>query len=339
MVPSSILSESPTCVYDTSSGTVGNAVDYKGTELRYFYEIETKSDPPASMDVDILPALELKILSALAPDFIPSGCVTSVRRGRDLAKEDPRVYNGSTMAGISVKPVDVVLPTKTRSGCLPSTGSCTTAILGIMTIYVTGVADGWTKDLMNAIEEGMKDDVFVDAHASITKVIFIGEDVGNPFPPSPSPTGAGTGTTPTADQRTRIGEGMMVLYVMLGVGSLVSLVALGKVARTRRRVSDGIEYEESLSSGVSIGSIKDLGDFEHSNPHDLDTVRVSNRALEDDMEVNVDLESFDSKENDDGCFDFFDLILEGSSPNGTQVRTRGTTPKEGRHDDMSEISF
>ena len=208
-----------------------------------------------------------------------------------------------------------------------------------MTIYVAGISDGWSTDLMNAIKKGMQNDEFVDAHASISKIIFIGEDVGNPFPPTPSPTGGGTGTTPTVDQGSTIGGGMMVLYVMLGVGSLVSLVALGKVARRRRRVSNGIEYEESLSSGVSIGSIKDLGDFEHSNPHDLDTVRVSNRALEDDMEVNVDLESFESKENDDGCFDFFDLILEGSSPNGTQVRTKGTTPKEDRHDDMSEISF
>jgi len=107
--PSSTTSESPTCVYDTSSGTVGNVVDFPATEMNYVYEIQTKSNSTASMDGDIIPALETKILNALAPDFISSGCVPSGRRGRNLATEDAEVFTMSTMSGISVKPADRVL--------------------------------------------------------------------------------------------------------------------------------------------------------------------------------------------------------------------------------------
>jgi hypothetical protein len=113
----------------------------------------------------------------------------------------------------------------------------------------------------------------------------------------------------------------------------------------------------SDSGGVSISSLKDLGNFEHTSAHDLDTVRVANKGLNDETEVNVDMESLESKESQgQNNFDFFDLILENSSsaqqqqqqqqPTGTvqpteQVRNRGL-PEENAHpnaDDMSEISF
>ena len=54
----------------------------------------------------------------------------------------------------------------------------------------------------------------------------------------------------------------------------------------------------SDSGGVSISSLKDLGNFEHTSAHDLDTVRVANKGLNDETEVNVDMESLESKETE-----------------------------------------
>jgi len=290
------------------------------------------------MDEDIIPALELEMVNLLAQEYVIPDCVVS------RAKQTSQPV--STFVGISSKPDDKSME---RSCQQFSEGRSCTLVEGRMSMYVDGVSDGWASDLMGAIERGMQNNTFIGAHSSISKIVLVCSDLDpcNFDPLSPTSSPISSSDPPSGDGGPpAVGGGMMALYVLAGVGSLISFAAVGRFARRKRilsAVSDREEsdFEESVSSGVSIGSIKDLGDFEHSSPHDLDTVRVSNRVLADDMLVNVDLESFDSNDDeDDGCFDFFDLILEGSSPNDTQVRGRGIPQAEVRRDDdVSEMSI
>ena len=118
-----------------------------------------------------------------------------------------------------------------------------------------------------------------------------------------------------------------------------------------------------LSFALSSAADSDLGvigdddrDLERSNP-----IRISNKNLSDEMEVNVDLESFESVGGDgdvdgdpygvnvggDGSgsgenFDFFDLILE-SSRDATEMqqdrdRIRGRN-QDAPSDDISSLSY
>jgi len=174
-----------------------------------------------------------------------------------------------------------------------------------------------------------------------------------------------------------------------GVSIFAGLILVGRDRHRRRmRNDDGDEYsydpdkpfplvgmgESSvipLSSAFSSAADSDLGvigdddrDLERSNPHDLDTIRISNKNLSDEMEVNVDLESFESVggdvDGDDGDgdpygvnvggdgsgsgenFDFFNLILE-SSRDATEMqqdrdRIRGRN-QDAPSDDISSLSY
>jgi hypothetical protein len=199
---------------------------------------------------------------------------------------------------------------------------------------------------MTAIERGMENDVFNNAHPSIRKLIFIGQV--NDLAPTQSPVGDFT-DDPTDGGSRSMSNGLMAAYVLLGVGSLITFAVAAQFIRRRRRnrrVADrGIGfYDEDLSSGNSSKkSFDEYIEFEPSNPHDLDTVVVSNRADLHDMEVNVDLESFESEEKaKDAGFNFFDLILQRSNPSSSRGHDREqnvTRETIAQNDDLSEISF
>jgi hypothetical protein len=107
-VPTFAVSNQPTCVVDTSSGIVGNIADFQAVELKYVYEIyEIENSMSASMNGDIIPALEKEMFDILAPGYISSGCVVSGRMGRGLAKESTQQV--STLKGISSKPEDKMI--------------------------------------------------------------------------------------------------------------------------------------------------------------------------------------------------------------------------------------
>lgn len=227
-------------------------------------------------------------------------------------------------------------------------------IQGRMSYYVDGEPSLFGPEILQKIKDGMLNDEFVDAHPAIQKISFVPDDV---FAPTSSPTSEGVDSDDDPDGGPN--GGLMAVYVALGAASLVTLFVAGRAVNKRRNgqaIHPGAVEVNSDSGGVSISSLKDLGNFEHTSAHDLDTVRVANKGLNDETEVNVDMESLESKESQgQNNFDFFDLILENSSsaqqqqqqqPTGEvqpteQVRNRGL-PEENAHpnaDDMSEISF
>ena len=207
-------------------------------------------------------------------------------------------------------------------------------IQGGMSIYAKGLAEEMEIEVMDEIALGMSDNKYLHAHASIKKVTFIrAGTLVNPNPTGGPPTQQPTLGEDDEAQRTN------VLAVLLGAAGL-SLVAGFTIARRRislrnirQATRDRVDEESSaLSSHLSLGA--ELGDFERSSPHDVETIRVSNRILSDEMEVNVDLESLKSADEEGGGYlDFFDLILEGSQKN-TKRKDRDV-PSDG----VSEISF
>lgn len=215
-----------------------------------------------------------------------------------------------------------------------------------MSIYVDGDSSLLSSELMDAIENGMTNDTFLNAHPSIRRLVFVGRM--NDLAPTQSPVGDSTDNEPTNGGSRSMSSGMMTAYVLLGVGSLITFAAAAQIIRRRRRnqrVADrGVNFDEDLSSGnSSMKSFDEFIEFEPSNPHDLDTVVVSNRADLNEMEVNVDLESFESEEKaKDAGFNFFDLILQRSNPASTSRHDRTQNVNRERaaeNDDLSEISF
>ena len=213
---------------------------------------------------------------------------------------------------------------------------------GRTSLYVDGPSIESRTYVINMTKKGMDDGNFLNAHNSLRKVIFIGVEEPS-LPPVSSPGGGdrdGSGDGDEGGSNTGLIAGV---GIALGVGILV-LCLVGRSVRNSRRRRGENESDESSHSSVfaDVGTMRDLGDFETSNPHDLETVRVSNResspSSAKDREINVDLEDFESKEGHDGSFDFFDLILEGSQNKPQQqIRSRGLPST---HDDeVSEISF
>ena len=111
---------------------------------------------------------------------------------------------------------------------------------------------------------------------------------------------------------------------------------------------DDEEYEDhELYKAVHEDVVYDKQNL-LENKHDEDHVNQYQRhfdsyvdndddELNDDLNVNVDLESFDQKEKieKDGCFDFFDLILE----NGGENRRRNNLLDTDDRSHLSELSF
>ena len=248
--------------------------------------------------------------------------------------------------------------------------------------------------------------MFLDAHSAIEKVIFIGDDNGggtaNPGPNGSSDDKDGDDDDDEGEGQTADTLGVNIWAMVMafgGVSIFAGLILVGR-DRHRRRLRNDHEDEYSydpdkpfplvgmgessvipLSSAFSSAADSDLGvigdddrDLERSSPHDLDTIRISNKNLSDEMEVNVDLESFESVGGDvdgdgdgdpygvnvggdgdpygvnvggDGSgsgenFDFFDLILE-SSRDATEMqqdrdRIRGRN-QDAPSDDISSLSY
>lgn len=336
------ISVSPTCFIDTETGNFGDVLNLNANILGYVYEMETDPSSTASVSQDVIPSLEKQMLKFLIPNYFDNYCGSGDNTSRHLAIQK-NFETGGTMMGISSFPADKVM---TR-GCQTTTTSETcTSIEGRMSIFVDGESSLIRSELMNAIERGMENDVFNNAHPSIRKLIFIGQV--NDLAPTQSPVGDFT-DDPTDGGSRSMSNGLMAAYVLLGVGSLITFAVAAQFIRRRRRnqrVADrGIGfYDEDLSSGNSSKkSFDEYIEFEPSNPHDLDTVVVSNRADLHDLEVNVDLESFESEEKaKDAGFNFFDLILQRSNPSSSRGNDREqnvTRDTIAQNDDLSEISF
>jgi hypothetical protein len=78
--------------------------------------------------------------------------------------------------------------------------------------------------------------------------------------------------------------------------------------------------------------------FNNNNSDNIDDDDI-NDDHRDSLKVNVDLDSFEPKtrEEKDGCFDFFDLIIEGTGVGGMQRRRNILDADDRSH--MSELSF
>eukprot|EP00557_Chaetoceros_sp_GSL56_P004728 CAMPEP_0176488132 /NCGR_PEP_ID=MMETSP0200_2-20121128/6541_1 /TAXON_ID=947934 /ORGANISM="Chaetoceros sp., Strain GSL56" /LENGTH=434 /DNA_ID=CAMNT_0017885085 /DNA_START=446 /DNA_END=1750 /DNA_ORIENTATION=+ len=334
---------SPTCFIDTGNGNFGDVGTINANVLSYVYEMETDPSSEASISQEVIPSLENQMLKMLIPNYFEDYCSVEENIARKLLIQGRTVESGGTMMGISSLPADKVM----TQGCQTTTisGTCT-SIEGRMSIFVDGESDLLSSELMDSIEEGMKNDAFKSAHPSIRKLVFIGKV--NDLSPTRSPSEDSTDDNTDGGTSRSTSNRMMTTYVLLGVGSVITFAAAAQFIRRRRknqRVADrGIGFDDDLSSGdSSMKSFDEFIEFEPSNAHDLDTVVVSNRADSNEMELNVDLESFETEEKaKDGGFDFFDLILRRSNPSssGRNERTQKTNPETvAENDEMSEISF
>jgi len=304
---------------------------------------------------DIIPALEMKMLKVIGRNYITPQCSESRggifhishRTGAAAVETAGESAESNTaMQALSSEPNDNPMG---QACSIVSADSDCTMMQGRMSYYVDGEPSLFGPEILQKIKDGMLNDEFVDAHPAIQKISFV-EDV---FAPTSSPTS----TSPESeDPDEGPNGGLMAVYVALGAASLVTLFVAGRAVKKRRNgqaIHPGAVEVNSDSGGVSISSLKDLGNFEHTSAHDLDTVRVANKGLNDETEVNVDMESLESKESQgQNNFDFFDLILENSSSAQQQQQTRTVQPteqvrnrglpEENAHpnaDDMSEISF
>lgn len=194
-----------------------------------------------------------------------------------------------------------------------------------MSLYLIGdsAKKSMEEVVMRNIELGMQHNVLVDAHDAIIKVTFIQDG----FPPVLGPNVDPPTRPPSNDNDSDSDgdtQGLNVVAVLLGAlgFSLIAGVMVAARRRTRLRqvVQDEgareIYFEEAsaLSSKLSFDNNDLLHDFARSGLHDVDTIRVSNKVLSDQVEINVDLESLRSSSEEE-YFDFFDLILEGSQRN------------------------
>ena len=154
----------------------------------------------------------------------------------------------------------------------------------------------------------MDTDQFLSADPALQKVTFVIISDDNPI-----------GIDDDDDQ---IGffSGALILAAAVGLGLALTLCLTVGRRRPRNDATNGARYSRRRSdrktsedSGSSANNYEDW--VEEVVSADDNTVRISNKAVSDDMRVNVDLEILSDEESNIGnmCFDFFDMLLEGTS--------------------------
>ena len=101
----------------------------------------------------------------------------------------------------------------------------------------------------------------------------------------------------------------------------------------------GTNNENGGGSSKSLRRSENGGGSSKSLRRSISDKNVQIEDLHDTIRVNVDLESFEprSREEKDGCFDFFDLILEGTGIGSNKRQSIVDADDERSH--ISEISF
>lgn len=294
--------------------------------VNYFYEVETLPDTPASnMSSEILPKLEVAFIDALLPSLFDD-CVI---QGRSRNLVDGTSNEG--MLGISAFPSDVV----TNAGCEEETnGNNCVFVDGRLSLFVDGAPALHSEIALETLKNGMESDQFLSADPALQKVTFVIFPDDNPIE-----TDDELINDDEDDDPIGFFAGSVILAAAVGLGLALTLcLTVGRrrpnnAATANRRYS---KRRRGSRTGEDAGSSENNYEdwAEEVVSADDNTVRISNKD-DTDMRVNVDLEIFSDDESNVGniCFDFFDMILEGTS-NGKKEKKNAVVD-----DDISAVSF
>ena len=226
---------------------------------------------------------------------------------------------------------------------------------GYFSLYMTQSDKDLMADIMLRIQQGMDNDELLFAHAALKKLTFLKYTIGNPNDDlGIIDDDVDGGTTPGEE------IGLTPGYVA-GI-FIFAFLLLGCIFLARYFViipgeddSDSEENWREVSNPSSLGisgddetvhvSNKELNVELMENEGDLNLFRQLSRKSDrqnDTADANVDNVMFQpkAKEEKDGCFDFFDLILEGTGLSRSKKHRPALHSLE--TDDkshMSELSF
>ncbi len=241
-----------------------------------------------------------------------------------------------------------------------------------MSLYIEGSPDAVMSSAMSQVDLSMQSGELLYAHESLRKLTFKGsveyivadDEVSGTDDIDDGDTGEDAVWTPGYVSAIAIGAAALFSSILLSR----ALIRVPREYDTDDEEFDSANFRE-ISNNTSLGVSSDDRTV-HASNKEID-VDFDNRGLEDlanlgavrpdpgpdpintmdntfgdpmdddyyddTMDVNIDLESYEprSRAERDGCFDFFDLVLEGT---GTTGRRQNIIDQDERSH-ISEISF
>jgi hypothetical protein len=142
--------------------------------LEYAYELETNPNLIlGSLSSDVLPELEVAFNDYLLPILFPETCAVSKSSSTSTNRLGQQQRNLQLM-GLSAAPNDVPEPQIPCQRQVESGNTCF-FIQGSLILYLKGNMDVHDLDQLvrDSLEEGMRKDVFLQAHPSIVRVTYV----------------------------------------------------------------------------------------------------------------------------------------------------------------------
>mmetsp|Transcript_6593 Transcript_6593/g.8358 ORF Transcript_6593/g.8358 Transcript_6593/m.8358 type:complete len:628 (-) Transcript_6593:326-2209(-) len=334
---------SPTCDINQLNGEFGT-ISSNVNIVAFYYQIESEPNPSESVEDNILPDVEIAIANLLIRYFFGS-CPnnrSNIRKLANIRKLEDIV--GGTVVGVSSKPNDVII----SDSCEPNTTHPCHLFEGRLSIYMeepsSDIARSDTnKMVLDKIERGMDSGALNSAHEDVIQIKYMTNI--NELSDDAIIDNENQGDDNLADDTSVLNTNYLA-GLIIGALIISSSICFARYFNGRKRsipIEDNEDDEDFDSNWGEVVTERNLSSQHVSS--DDETIHRSNNKLSarnivdpDDLEVNVNLESFEPRtpEKKDGCFDFFDLILEGTS---MSKRIKPNAIDHDEHSHLSELSF
>jgi len=136
--------------------------EINAVSIKYMYEVETDPNISGRYEMDILPAIEDTINSAIFPLF-RSRCDDSRRLRRTDRLE---------VVGLSTLPLDAPIEKECQMNITDVSKKCTSTE-GALTLFYRGILSDETIIILDTIRAGMKSGAFINCHPAIVWMSFI----------------------------------------------------------------------------------------------------------------------------------------------------------------------